>query len=113
MLFPIFYVHKWKAIESFHAGMTVPVLVSIDDIFDAIKSKSLAKLKNFLEIGLQLGIKELQSIWNVAGTHQMIGTDEFRAVLLKLRLHCLERMEALYRKPWDESGKQNESRYHH
>ncbi len=90
---------------SFHAGMTAPVFLSIDDIFDAIKTKNVAKLKNFLEIGLQMGVKELQSIWNVAGVNQIMGSDEFRNVLMKLRLHCLERMEALYRKPWDESGK--------
>ncbi len=86
--------------------MTVPALLSIDDVFEAIKSKNVAKLKNFIEIGLEFGIKELQSIWNVAGTNQIVGGQEFRTALTKLRFQCLERIESLYRKPWDESGKE-------
>lgn len=85
--------------------MTAPQLVSVEDVYDSIQRKNVAKLKNFIEIGLEFGIRELQNIWNVAGTHGIFGNEEFLGALRKLRKHCLELMEKKYRRPWDESGK--------
>lgn len=85
--------------------MTAPILVSVDDIYDAIKTRNVAKLNNFIEIGFNFNIPELQNIWNVAGTHQMFGNEEFLTGLTKVRKFCLRLMEEQYRRPWDESGK--------
>jgi hypothetical protein len=66
-------------------------------VSDVLKTGNLDSIKN-------LGIEQVEKLWNTLQIKGMNGSNETER---DMKMKCIEVLEVLYRKPWDETSKQN------